>query len=86
MNYLFFVLLLLTCTFSGSAQTEFQVVLTKTDILPPLDLARRATQIQEVSDVKCSFLMLSCNMTFITLTEYLNVERGAALNLPVFEY
>lgn len=30
-----------------NAQTKFQVVLTKTDILPPLDLARRATQIQE---------------------------------------
>ncbi|KAG0611776.1 hypothetical protein M758_7G163800 [Ceratodon purpureus] len=30
-----------------NAQTKFQIVLTKTDILPPLDLARRATQIQE---------------------------------------
>jgi hypothetical protein len=42
--------------FSHSAQTKFQVVLTKTDILPPLDLARRATQIQEVSDVKNSLV------------------------------
>lgn len=30
-----------------NAQTKYQIVLTKTDILPPLDLARRATQIQE---------------------------------------
>jgi ribosome biogenesis GTP-binding protein YsxC/EngB len=30
-----------------NAQTKYQVVLTKTDILSPLDLARRATQIQE---------------------------------------
>ncbi|CAM6125914.1 unnamed protein product [Calypogeia fissa] len=31
-----------------SAGTPFQVVLTKTDVLPPMDLARRATQILEV--------------------------------------
>jgi len=30
-----------------NAQTKFQIVLTKTDVLSPIDLARSATQIQQ---------------------------------------
>ncbi|BBN07815.1 GTP-binding protein [Marchantia polymorpha subsp. ruderalis] len=37
-----------------SSRTRYQIILTKTDVLPPLDLARRATQIlQTLKNHKC---------------------------------
>lgn len=35
------------------AQTKYQIILTKTDTVFPIDVARRAMQIEEVNLEKC---------------------------------
>lgn len=49
-----------------SAQTKFQIVLTKTDVLSPIDLARSATQIQQVCLIKLPFY---CNLLHLHLCQ-----------------
>ncbi|KAF6156065.1 hypothetical protein GIB67_010989 [Kingdonia uniflora] len=40
------------------SQTKYQIVLTKTDVVFPIDVARRAMQIEETDEYHCSFLIL----------------------------
>jgi GTP-binding protein EngB required for normal cell division len=49
-----------------NAQTKFQIVLTKTDVLSPIDLARSATQIQQVCLIKLPFY---CNLLHLHLCQ-----------------
>lgn len=54
------------CIAKGRSQTKYQIVLTKTDVVFPIDVARRAMQIEEVNITKNLFLCIE--MFFLALS------------------